>query len=81
MTNKHYIISFHTHQNGLKHVALRLANLKISWKHVLQFALFPAPTFLGLFFTLHWFRVHYVIRVRVWSYTQKTILFPKYSQK
>lgn len=55
-------------------------NLEISWKHVLKFALFPASTFLGLFLALHWFRIHYVIRVRVGSYTYNyEIQFPNFS--
>lgn len=50
-------------------------NLEISWKHILKFALLAASTFLCLLLALHWFRIHYVIRVRVGSYAYVTVKF------
>lgn len=50
-------------------------NLEISWKHILKFALLTASAFLGLLLALHWFRIHYVIRVRVGSYAYITMKF------
>lgn len=68
-------VSYHTFQNCVKHGAERRKNLKIGWKHVLKFAFLPSPAFLGLFLALHWFRIHYVICVRVRSYAYITMQF------
>lgn len=64
----HYITGYHRFK--IEHT-----NLEISWKHVLKFAFLSPTSLLGLLLTIHWFRIHYIIPVRVGSYTYTNMKF------